>query len=184
MIAGAGSIVSLLLVSAVSISHDGALGHQVVAERFQNRAVLAASFVTGHIEDLATREREQASRLLSEADVNGDDLEQMVLGFGFDSAVLLDSQGRALAVWPANADLIGEQLADRFAHLATALEGGTGVSGVVPSTTAESVIAVAVPFETSSGRRVFSGAFAFGSGLDRQLLRIRHSARGACLSDR
>ena len=95
--------------------------------------------------------------------MSSDDFEQVVLGFGFDSAVLLDSQGRALAVWPANADLIGDQLADRFAHLATALDGGTGVSGVVPSTTAESVIAVAVPFETSSGRRVFSGAFAFGS---------------------
>ena len=156
------------------------LGHQVVTERFQNRAVLAASFVNGHIEDLATRERAQASRLLSEPDVSSDDFEQVVLGFGFDSAVLLDSQGRALAVWPANADLIGDQLAERFAHLATALEGGTGVSGVVPSTTAEPVIAVAVPFETSSGRRVFSGAFAFGSRLDRQLLRYRHPAHRAC----
>ena len=98
------------------------------------------------------------------ADVSTEDFEQMVLAFGLDSAVLLDSQGRALEVWPADADLIGDQLGDRYAHLATALEGRTGVSGVAPSTTtSESVIAVAVPFETSSGRRVFSGAFAFGT---------------------
>ena len=164
MVAGAGSIVSLLLVSAVSISQDGLLGHEVVTERFQSRAILTASFVTGHVEDVATRERAQAARLLSEADVSTEDFEQVVLGFGLDSAVLLDSQGRALEVWPANADLIGDQLGDRYAHLETALDGRTGVSGVSTSTTtSEPVIAVAVPFDTSSGRRVFSGTFAFGT---------------------
>ena len=55
MIAGAGSMISLLLVSAVSISHDGRVGHEVVTERFHGRAELTASFVAGHVEDVATR---------------------------------------------------------------------------------------------------------------------------------
>ena len=62
MIAGAGSIVSLLFVSAVSISHDAQVGHQVLTERFQSRAVLTASFVSGNVEDLAKREQVQAAR--------------------------------------------------------------------------------------------------------------------------
>ena len=165
MIAGAGSIVSLLFVSAVSISHDAQVGHQVLTERFQSRAALTASFVSGNVEDLATREQAQATRLLSEPDVSAEVFEQVVLGFGFDAAVLLDSEGRALRVWPANPDVIGDQLADRYPHLATALDGRTGVSGVALSAAmAEPVIAVAVPFETSSGRRVFSGAFALSTG--------------------
>ena len=90
--------------------------------------------------------------------------EQVVLGFGFDAAVLLDSRGRVLRTWPTSPDLIGDQLADQHAHLAMALDGRTGVSGVAASAaTSEPVIAVAVPFDTSSGRRVFSGAFALDS---------------------
>ena len=165
MIAGAGSIVSLLFVSAVSISHDAQVGHQVLTERFQSRAALTASFVSGNVEDLAKREQVQAARLMSEPDVSAEVFEQVVLGFGFDAAVLLDSQGRALRVWPAKPDVIGDQLADQYPHLATALQGRIGVSGVAHSAAmAEPVIAVAVPFETSSGRRVFSGAFALSTG--------------------
>jgi diguanylate cyclase (GGDEF)-like protein len=161
MIAGVASMASLLLVSAVSISHDGLVGHRVVTERFQGRAALTASFVTGHVEDLATHERAQAERLLSDADVSTEMFEQVVHAFDFDAAVLLDSQGRALEVWPATPDLIGDQLGDQYPHLATALAGHTGVSGVAVSLAiSEPVIAVAVPFETSSGRRVLSGAFS------------------------
>ena len=163
MIAGAGSMVSLLLVSAVSISHDALVGHQVVTERFQNRAVLAGSFVAGHVEDLAAHARAQATRLLSGTQVTTADLELVVLGLGFENAVLLDSEGGTLAAWPAIRETIGEELATRPIYLATALDGRTGVSGVAPSmTSSEPLIAVAVPFETASGRRVFSGTFALG----------------------
>ena len=115
-IAGAGSIVPLLFVSAVSISHDAQVGHQVLIEHFQSRATLTASFVSGNVEDLAKREQAQATRLLSETDVSTEVFEQVVLGFGFDAAVLLDSQGRALGVWPPKPDVIGDQLADRYPH--------------------------------------------------------------------
>ena len=99
--------------------------------------------------------------MLSAADVSTEIFEQVVLVFDFDAAVLLDSRGRALRVWPASPSTIGAQLADQSAHLATALGGRTGVSGVADSAaTSEPVIAVAVPFDTSSGRRVFSGEFS------------------------
>jgi diguanylate cyclase (GGDEF)-like protein len=157
-------MVSLLLVSAVSISNDELVGHQVVTERFHNRAELTSSFVAGYVDDLASREREQATRLLSEANVSSQLFEQVVLGFGFDSAVLLDAGGGTLGVWPASRDLIGDHAAARQPHLTTALEGRTGISGVtVSSTTLEPVVSVAVPFDTPSGARVFSGTFALGA---------------------
>ena len=92
-------------------------------------------------------------------DVSDADFEQVVLGFGFAVAGLYDAQGRLLVIWPPSPELIGEPFADRYAHVATALDGGFGVSGVVASgATSSAVVAVAVPFETPSGRRVFSGA--------------------------
>jgi diguanylate cyclase (GGDEF)-like protein len=165
MVAGAASTVSLLLVSAVSISHDAVVGHEVVTERFQNRAALVGSFIAGHVEDLAANARGQATRLLSEAQVSTAVFEQVVLGVGFDTAVLLDSQGRTLAALPPSPDPVGDQITAQPAYLATALAGRTGVSGVSPSMTSSvPLIAVAVPFETASGRRVFSGTFALGAG--------------------
>lgn len=150
---------ALLAIFAVSITHDTAASRVALAERFQSRADLTASFVTGYVADLAEREDSQATRLLSEADVSDADFEQVVLGFGFAVAGLFDAQGRLLMTWPPSPELIGEPFADRSPHIATALDGGVGVSGVVASaTTSSPVVAVAIPFETPSGRRVFSGA--------------------------
>jgi PAS domain S-box-containing protein len=61
----------------------------------------------------------------------------------------------------ATARHLGTVLSDSYAHLETAIGGSVGVSNVVPSAAeGEPVVAVAVPFETPQGRRVFSGAFA------------------------
>jgi diguanylate cyclase (GGDEF)-like protein len=74
--------------------------------------------------------------------------------------VLLDRDGGALQVWPARPDLIGTDLAGQYAHLRAAVAGSVAVSNVVPSAARGlAVTAVAVPFETGSGRRVLSGAF-------------------------
>ncbi len=150
---------ALLAVFAVSITHDTAASRSALTERFQSRADLTASFVTGYVDDLAAREVAQATRLLSATDVSDADFEQVVLGFGFAVAGLFDAQGRLLVIWPPSPELIGEPFADRYAHVATALDGDVGVSGVVASAaTSSPVVAVAVPFETPSGRRVLSGA--------------------------
>jgi diguanylate cyclase (GGDEF)-like protein len=52
----------------------------------------------------------------------------------------------------------------KYAHLLAAVEGRVAVSNVVPSAAEEiPITAFAVPFDTPSGRRVFSGALAVGS---------------------
>jgi signal transduction histidine kinase len=88
------------------------------------------------------------------------DFTRSVTGFGYPAAVLLDARGRVLHVVPDNPAVVGTDLTDRYAHLRTALmEGRPTVSVVVPSTArGMPVVEFAVPFDTASGRRVFSGA--------------------------
>ena len=78
--------------------------------------------------------------------------------FGFGAAVLLDSRGRVLQTIPVKKALLGKRLDARYAHLRTAVKGHAAVSNVVPSAVrGVAIVALAVPFETPSGRRVFSG---------------------------
>lgn len=151
---------SLLMVFGVSVANEAARSRDNLADRFEARASLTASFVTGWVNDLADRETAQATRLLSDSSVPASAFEQMVLAFDFDAAVLLDDGGRLLAVSPSKPEILGQRLDERYAHLAAAVAGGTGVSGVVPSVAEGSpIVAVAIPFQSEVGRRVFSGAF-------------------------
>ncbi|MCA2211672.1 sensor histidine kinase [Jidongwangia harbinensis] len=131
-----------------------------LAQRFQLRVGLASDFVTTYVADLIARERVQAEAFLTDPVVQERDFARSVSGFGYPAAVLLDSAGRALHVTPTDPAVIGRDLTLRYAHLRTAVvEGEPAVSVVVPSAArGVPVVAFAVPFETASGRRVFSGA--------------------------
>ncbi|MEO9176852.1 MAG: GGDEF domain-containing protein [Gaiellales bacterium] len=90
--------------------------------------------------------------------------EEIAGSFGFDSAEILDAHGRAIALYPSNPSLIGTNLAASDAHLKLALAGHAVVSPVVLSPAGQaSIVESAIPFETSQGRRVFSGGFDIAS---------------------
>ena len=71
-------------------------------------------------------------------------------------------RGRVLHTVPADPAVVGQDLTGRYEHLRIAVrQGRPAVSQVVPSAVRhEQVVAFAVPFDTPSGRRVFSGAVA------------------------
>jgi diguanylate cyclase (GGDEF)-like protein len=84
--------------------------------------------------------------------------------FGFNSAEMLDDHGRAIALYPSDPALIGTDLTRRYPHLETAVRGDRAVSPIVLSPGGQaSIVEAAVPFTTSSGRRVFSGGFDIGT---------------------
>ena len=119
-----------------------------------------ASFAEDFVADLAGREQAQAERLLGAPEVDAAAFEEVVASFAFEAAVLLDADGRLIHVYPARADLVGQDMTEEYEHLRVAVDGGIGVSQVVPSAAERvRVVAVAVPFNTPSGPRVFSGAF-------------------------
>jgi len=127
-------------------------------ERYALRGVLASRFVSSYVRDVQARETAYATNLLAGREVTAAEFALVSRTFGFDAAVLLDGEGRALNVLPAKPELIGKRLDGKYAHLRAAVAGRSAVSGVVPSAArAEPIVALAVPFETPFGRRVFSG---------------------------
>src|SRR5665213_2604747 len=131
-----------------------------VANRFAARGNLAAGFVSTYVSQLMDRESEVAKRQLSGPSPAAA-FAGAVAAFAFPAALLIDGEGRVLAVAPASPTLIGQPIASRYAHLTAALRGGDAVSDVVPSAVkAAPVVAFAVPFATPAGRRVMSGAYA------------------------
>ena len=133
-------------------------------KRTEARVSTGAQFVTAYVEDIISHERRTAEAYLTGADIT-DKFTQVVRVGAYDAAVLLDADGRALAVEPKAPAVIGTAIAQKYPHLSGAVAGRPTVSPVVASA-AEGipVVGFAVPFETPSGRRVFSGALHVGDG--------------------
>ncbi|MEP6659634.1 MAG: sensor domain-containing diguanylate cyclase [Acidimicrobiales bacterium] len=155
------TLLVLLAPFVVLIRTTNGAAEAALSERFETRATLTASFTRAYIDDIAAREQAQAHRLLVGPQPAQADFDQVVQSLGLEAAVLLDDKGRLLQVWPSRPELIGQDMTVKYAHLRSAVAGQISVSEMVPSA-AEGVpvTAVAVPFESVSGRRVFSGAFA------------------------
>jgi diguanylate cyclase (GGDEF)-like protein len=155
------SVAALSLVAGSTLAlHDSqASARHGVSERYAARTKLAADFVGTYVSDLTTRERAVALSTLTgrhPATLFASD----VRAFGFQAGVLLDSHGRVLGLEPATPSLIGTQVGAKYVHLRAALQGNVAVSNIVGSAARGTpVVAFAVPFQTPSGRRVFSGAY-------------------------
>ncbi len=136
---------------------------QQLEERFELRNALGASFTSSYVRSVLSAERRRAQSLLDGERVSAQQFWRAVDALNFEAALLLDERGRVLRVWPSKPEILGTQVGARYAHLRAALRGEVGVSDVVLSAAeAKPVVAFAVPFEGSGGRRVFSGAFAIG----------------------
>jgi len=128
--------------------------------RFGLRAEIASRFVSTYVEDLVGRQREVARRSLSGDAISEASFERTVMDSGYEAAVLLDRRGHVLRVVPSKPELIGTDLTARYDHLKSAVQGHVAISKVVPSAARSfPVVAFAVPYLTSHGRRVYSGAY-------------------------
>jgi diguanylate cyclase (GGDEF)-like protein len=151
---------ALIGVSCALVAHTQSQARQGVDQRFALRATIASRFVTTYLTDLVARQESQAARHLSSPTVSRREFERTVGDAGFGAAVLLAGTGRALQVVPAKSSLLGQDLAVRYDHLRAAVRGHVAVSKVVASAArGVPVVAVAVPFSTARGRRVYSGAY-------------------------
>ncbi|HVT78926.1 MAG TPA: ATP-binding protein [Acidimicrobiales bacterium] len=148
----------------MSVRATDASSRRVIEQRTKLRTAVGAQFVQSYVEDLFQRERAQAAEALSGDVVSDADFKQAADSLGFPAAVLLDADGKALEVYPSNPGVVGHDLASQYAHLRAALRGNRAISTVVPSAaTGLPIVAFALPFDTPSGRRVFSGGFDLSS---------------------
>lgn len=148
----------------------GTLAAAIVVSQRQSRAQIVATFglrgpgsatsVSTFLAQQATREQQAAAQFLAGRHVPSERFRVVVAAFGSGAAALLDPTGRLLDVVPADKHLEGTPIARHYAHLTAAEHGRIAVSNVVPSAArGAAVVAVAVPFRTPSGRRVFSVAY-------------------------
>jgi diguanylate cyclase (GGDEF)-like protein/PAS domain S-box-containing protein len=161
----AGGVLLLVVLagSSLLISRADAQQRDSLAARFDTRQATAAHFIEAYVAQVFQREVVLAGRSLSGAP-DGEGFARLASDQGFDAAVLLDADGRLLASQPPNPAAAGQDLTVRYAHLRSAVKGGAAVSGVVPSAVrGVPVVAFAIPFQTPSGRRVFSGAYVVES---------------------
>ena len=144
----------------MSISYLQAEQRRSLEARFDSRQATAARFIEAYVSEVFDREILLAVRTFA-GPIIGDAFARTASDQGFDAAVLLDADGRLLASKPVNSAALGRDLTGDYAHLRSAVGGAPAVSGVVPSAIrGEPVVGFAVPFQTSTGRRVFSGAYA------------------------
>ena len=135
-------------------------GRRQLEQRFAIRADLASRFVETYAAEVLIRERAQATAQLTKPRVAAADFGAVVVGGGYQAAVLLDSRGRLLRIAPEKPELLGTQVGERYPHLRSALKGTAAVSAVVPAAAGGApVVGFAAPFDTPQGRRVLSGAF-------------------------
>jgi diguanylate cyclase (GGDEF)-like protein len=150
------------LATTIVRARDESRSHLV--SNFKLRGQSTATLVATYLSQQAVRQKESAERFLSAPSVAPHEFEVLARAFGGSAAALLDSQGRILNTVPLNSALRGSQLAARYNHLALAEHGQVSISNVVSSSALpEPVSAIAVPFQTPQGRRVFSVAYGVGS---------------------
>ncbi len=153
-------LAALLGTLALGIELSQQQARSRVLANLKLRGTSSATFVGTFLAEQASRERQTAAQFLADPHVSPRQFELVVAAFGSGAAVLLDSSGRVLDVAPADPSLHGTAIAARYAHLTAAEHGEVAVSNVVPSAARGiPVVAVAVPFQTPAGRRVFSAAY-------------------------
>ncbi|HEX4483419.1 MAG TPA: sensor domain-containing diguanylate cyclase [Solirubrobacteraceae bacterium] len=124
------------------------------------RATSSATLVSEFLKEQAAREQQVAHRFLSSRHVSPTRFELAVSAFGGTAAGLLNSSGRLIGVLPSDPALIGQPFAKRYRHFELAERGQIAISDVVKSAVqGVPVMAVAVPYATPEGRRVFSVAY-------------------------
>ncbi|MDQ1538624.1 MAG: hypothetical protein QOE58_3017, partial [Actinomycetota bacterium] len=151
-------LVVLLSGGAVSIVRVGAQQRDALTARFDSRQATAGHFIEAYVTEVFKHEMALGTRSFA-GSMTSQEFAKTAGEQGYEAAVLLDAHGRLLASQPPDRAVIGHNLGALYRHLGSAVAGKSAVSGVVPSAVrALPVVGFAVPFQTPSGRRVFSGA--------------------------
>ena len=152
------SALGLMVMRSQAQERDG------LVDRFQSRADAGSGVVAAYVDEVFMDERRLAREVSRETwqptdfGVNTDLL-------GIPSALLLDRDGRVVAMAPDVPELAGTELASRYPHLISALAGQSAVSDVVPSVVdGDPVVAFALPLMTSERVTVLSAEFNLAEG--------------------
>jgi two-component system sensor histidine kinase/response regulator len=151
-------VVLSVIAFGIAVTHTQTKNQ--ILTNFKVRGKTSAGFVSTYLTQQEARQAQSAEHFLAARTGLTSEFRRVATVFGSNTAGLFDSSGRVIAILPHDPALIGVDVAPRYAHLKAAEGGRAAVSGVVPSAARhEPVIAIAVPYATPQGRRVFSPAY-------------------------
>ncbi|WP_375431421.1 response regulator [uncultured Friedmanniella sp.] len=149
-----------LMVGAAALVHSTEVEQRTALDRlFSARAETSAQFLTSYADDLTSHNTVLAEAVL-QGRITPANFSLLMRANGIPTAAVIDSSGRVVAIHPYRANKIGAVLADQYPHLRSALAGTAAVSEVVISPSLHvPVVGFAAPYNTPTGRRVFSPAY-------------------------
>ncbi len=125
----------------------------------RERTTTAAVLIGNYVETQAALGRRAAEDLLATPVVEPERLQLVIAALEYSAGAVLTGDGRLITGIPPRPDLVGQSLAITAEHIRTAAElDRVGVSKAVISLSLyRPVVAIAVPYATPEGRRIFSG---------------------------
>jgi diguanylate cyclase (GGDEF)-like protein/PAS domain S-box-containing protein len=149
----------LVLAGAWRASSAQEDARSAARDGFEVRQDTTVGFVEEYVADLLRKHTVLAGRSL-QGPVGELDLAGETARNGWQSALLLDSDGTLMAAYPRVDQKLGTKVLAGVPAIDTALSGTPSVSGVVPSVAERKpMLGFAVPFDTPSGRRVLATGF-------------------------
>src|SRR5271163_2666100 len=151
------ALAAVLGVIAVGIALTHEQTKSQILTNFKARGAISAGFVSTYLSEQASRETLTAQRYLAGRQGFTTEFERLLASFGSEAGGLLDSSGRLLAIAPQEPAVLGTRAAANLSHIKAAEAGHVAVSGVFLSVArGNPVVAIAVPYPTPEGRRVFA----------------------------
>jgi signal transduction histidine kinase/CheY-like chemotaxis protein/HPt (histidine-containing phosphotransfer) domain-containing protein len=144
-----------LIAGGLVVSRDQSQSQTLT--RFQERASSSAESVATFVAQQAARQRLSGERFLTGRGNLARVVDVLDVSFGSHNAAVLDQSSRLLEITPSTPKLIGTKVAAKLVQIREAESGRTGVSNVFLSVArGKPMIAIAVPYATPEGRRVFT----------------------------
>src|SRR5512139_685113 len=157
--------VLLVVLAAQAWVWTGRLQRAQANQAFDQRTQVAADFTRSYLEGILSRFQQDAARTLTGRTVDRQQLDLFTAGFGFAQAAVLDAQGRLVRSWPAVPEVVGSPTLpiSPYARAAARQDRPLVTDVFVSRLIKVPIVAVAVPFRTPYGIRVFTGGFDVAS---------------------
>ena len=128
--------------------------------RLQTRVQYAANFVSIYTDDLLASQRAQALNWFASRTVTQGTIDRDTAALGLQVGVILDTRGHVIgATSGAPKSLVG-MLTSRYADLGGVFSMADASGVAIGNIDGAPVVSFGVAYQTSSGRRVFAGAYA------------------------
>jgi len=142
-----------------------ASSRKAMEARLQTRVQYAANFVSIYTKDLLSSQRAQAINWFAAPVVTQTTLDRDSNALGLQTGVILDMRGHVIRATSGTPNSLVAMLRNRYAALAGVFSMPDASGVALGNIDGSPVLSFGVAYETSSGRRVFAGAYAMSESV-------------------